>query len=102
MGCRELFDYALKHIVKDEVFKHPTPADFFRTMEDRIRYLILIGFGEWFYTNDHVDISLENVNWYKINTGNPDIENPIARENEKIKKILTSDIEKMKYLFQKQ
>ena len=37
----------------------------------------------WFYTNDHVDISLDNVNWYKINTANPDIENPIARENEK-------------------
>ena len=34
----------------------------------------------WFYTNDHVDISIDNVNWFKINTGNPDIENPIAKE----------------------
>ena len=35
----------------------------------------------WFYTNDHVDISLDKVNWYKINTRNPDIENVIAKEN---------------------
>jgi hypothetical protein len=33
----------------------------------------------WFYTNDHVDISLDKVNWFKISTGNPDIENPIAK-----------------------
>ena len=36
----------------------------------------------WFYTNDHVDISLDKVSWYKVNTGNPDIENPIAKEKE--------------------
>ena len=34
----------------------------------------------WFYTNDHVDISLDEVNWFKINSGNPDIENIILKE----------------------
>ena len=34
----------------------------------------------WFYTNDHVDISLDEVNWFKVNSGNPDVENPIAKE----------------------
>ena len=34
----------------------------------------------WFYTNDHVDISLDEVNWFKINSGNPDVENIILRK----------------------
>ena len=38
----------------------------------------------WFYTNDCVDISLDQVNWFKINTADPEIENPIAK-NEKEK-----------------
>tara|TARA_Y100000991_G_scaffold101418_1_gene76457 strand:+ start:1 stop:870 length:870 start_codon:yes stop_codon:yes gene_type:complete len=82
---RELFDYAFKIYSERWAFKHPTPADFFRTMEDASAVDLDWFWRGWFYTNDHVDISLDKVNWYKINTGNPDIENPIAKESEKNK-----------------
>lgn len=77
---RELFDYAFKTYSQRWAFKHPTPADFFRTMEDASAVDLDWFWRGWFYTNDHVDISLDKVSWYKINTGNPDIENPIAKE----------------------
>ena len=77
---RELFDYAFKTYCQRWAFKHPTPADFFRSMEDASAVDLDWFWRGWFYTNDHVDISIDNVNWFKINTGNPDIENPIAKE----------------------
>ena len=80
---RELFDYAFKTYSQRWAFKHPTPADFFRTMEDASAVDLDWFWRGWFYTNDHVDISLDKINWYKINTGNPDIENPISKENDK-------------------
>jgi hypothetical protein len=42
----------------------------------------------WFYTNDCVDISLDQVNWFKINTADPDIENPIAKKSKRKKQHL--------------
>ena len=77
---RELFDYSFKTYSKRWAFKHPTPADFFRTMEDASAVDLDWFWRGWFYTNDHVDISLDKVNWFKINTGNPDLENPISKE----------------------
>ena len=77
---RELFDYSFKTYSKRWAFKHPTPADFFRTMEDASAVDLDWFWRGWFYTNDHVDISIDKVNWFKINTGNPDVENPISKE----------------------
>ena len=77
---RDLFDYAFKTYSKRWAFKHPTPADFFRTMEDASAVDLDWFWRGWFYTNDHVDISLDKVNWFKINTENPDIENLIAKD----------------------
>ena len=88
---RELFDYSFKTYSERWAFKHPTPADFFRTMEDASAVDLDWFWRGWFYTNDHVDISLDKVNWYKINTGNPDIENPIAKEKEKNKSTYIGD-----------
>ncbi len=82
---RELFDYSFKTYSKRWAFKHPTPADFFRTMEDASAVDLDWFWRGWFYTNDHVDISLDNVNWFKINTGNPEIENTISKNQEKNK-----------------
>ncbi len=79
---RELFDYAFKTYSQRWAFKHPTPADFFRTMEDASAVDLDWFWRGWFYTNDHVDVSLDQVNWFKVNTGNPDIENPIAKNKE--------------------
>ena len=76
---RELFDYAFKTYSERWAFKHPTPADFFRTMEDASAVDLDWFWRGWFYTNDCVDISLDQVNWFKINSENPDIENPIAK-----------------------
>ena len=81
---RELFDYAFKTYSERWAFKHPTPADFFRTMEDASAVDLDWFWRGWFYTNDHVDISVDGVNWFKVNTGNPDVENPLAKsEKEK-------------------
>ena len=82
---RELFDYSFKTYSKRWAFKHPTPADFFRTMEDASAVDLDWFWRGWFYTNDHVDISLDKVNWFKINTGNPDVENLISKDEKEIK-----------------
>ena len=77
---RDLFDFAFKTYSERWAFKHPTPADFFRTMEDASAVDLDWFWRGWFYTNDHVDISLDAVNWFKINSGNPDVENIILKE----------------------
>mgnify|MGYP000324093003 FL=1 len=82
---RELFDYSFKTYSERWAFKHPSPADFFRTMEDASAVDLDWFWRGWFYTNDHVDISLDKVNWFKINTGNPEIENTISKNQEENK-----------------
>ena len=72
---RELFDYAFKTYAKRWAFKHPTPADFFRTMEDASAVDLDWFWRGWFYTVDNVDIALTEVKYYTINTQNPEIEN---------------------------
>jgi hypothetical protein len=70
---RELFDYAFKTYSKRWMFKHPTPDDFFRTMEDASAVDLDWFWRGWFFTNDHVDISLDKVIPYKINSQNPTV-----------------------------
>lgn len=77
---RELFDYAFKTYSRRWMFKHPTPADFFRTMEDASGVDLDWFFRGWFYTTDNVDIALSNVQWYKMDTENPDVEKPRERK----------------------
>ncbi|MCC5931699.1 MAG: M1 family metallopeptidase [Cyclobacteriaceae bacterium] len=62
---RELFDYAFKEYANRWAFKHPTPADFFRTMEDASGVDLDWFWRGWFYTTDHVDIEVSDVTWYK-------------------------------------
>jgi hypothetical protein len=80
---RELFDYAFKEYCQRWAFKHPTPADFFRTMEDASGVDLDWFWRGWFFTNDHVDISMEEVNHFKMNSKNPD---ELAMISEKKKK----------------
>jgi hypothetical protein len=82
---RELFDYAFKMYCERWKFKHPTPADFFRTMEDASAVDLDWFWRGWFYSTDHVDISLDQVRWFQLNTMNPEVEKPIAETNEKAK-----------------
>ena len=79
---RELFDYAFKEYSKRWAFKHPTPEDFFRTMEDASGVDLDWFWKGWFYTTDHVDISITGVDYYQFNSGNPTIENPKKKKEE--------------------
>jgi hypothetical protein len=79
---RELFDYAFKIYCERWAFKHPTPADFFRTMEDASAVDLDWFWRGWFYTTDHVDISLSRVKWFQLNTGNPDVEKAFQKEQD--------------------
>lgn len=63
---RELFDYAFKQYCERWAFKHPTPDDFFRTMEDASGVDLDWYWRGWFYGTDAVDISLDSVKWYKV------------------------------------
>ena len=77
---RELFDYSFKTYADRWKFKHPTPADFFRTMEDASGVDLDWFWRGWFYTTDHVDLAIENVEWFKIDTKNPEVEKAISKE----------------------
>lgn len=71
----ELFDYAFKTYAERWAFKRPSPADFFRTMEDASAVDLDWFWNGWFYTTDHVDLSLSKVKWYKMEIPEPDVEN---------------------------
>ena len=74
---RELFDYAFKEYARRWAFKHPEPADLFRTMEDASGMDLDWFWRGWFYTTDNVDISIDKVIFKQASTGNPDIEKPL-------------------------
>jgi hypothetical protein len=82
---RELFDYAFKMYCERWKFKHPTPADFFRTIEDASAVDLDWFWRGWFYSTDHVDISLDDVKWFQLNTHNPEIEEPLQETQAKAK-----------------
>jgi len=63
---RELFDYAFKVYANRWKFKHPTPEDFFRTMEDASAVDLDWFFRGWFYTTDFVDIGINDVKQYYV------------------------------------
>lgn len=62
---RELFDYAFKQYARRWAFKHPTPADLFRTMEDASGTDLDWFWRGWWFSTDPVDIALDSVKWYK-------------------------------------
>src|SRR5690606_14952236 len=62
----ELFDKAFKEYAQRWAFKHPKPADFFRTMEDASAVDLDWFWRGWFYTTDHVDQSIDQIKWYKM------------------------------------
>jgi hypothetical protein len=71
---RERFDFALKEYARRWKFKRPTPADFFRTIEEASGTDLDWFWRGWFYTTDHVDISLDSIYRLKMDTKNPDID----------------------------
>ena len=71
---RKLFDFALKEYARRWKFKRPTPADFFRTMEEASGVDLDWFWRGWFYTTDHVDISLDRVYEMRLDTEDPDVD----------------------------
>lgn len=63
---RELFDFAFKEYAKRWAFKHPTPSDFFRTMEDASAVDLDWFWRGWFYDIEPVDISLDSVKAFTL------------------------------------
>ena len=77
---RELFDFAFKTYAMRWMFKHPTPEDFFRTMEDASGVDLDWFWRGWFYTNEHCDLAIESVKWFQINTHDPEKEKAFQKE----------------------
>ena len=77
---RELFDYAFKQYATRWAYKHPEPADFFRTMEDASAVDLDWFWRGWFYGTDHTDLSIEGVKSYTVDSKNPAVENALRRQ----------------------
>ncbi|WP_235902587.1 M1 family metallopeptidase [Sandarakinorhabdus oryzae] len=80
---RELFDFAFKEYARRWRFKRPTPYDFFRTMEEASGVDLDWFWRGWFYSTDHVDISLDKVVKARLDTRNPEVEKAWARDKAK-------------------
>ncbi|MEJ5961259.1 M1 family metallopeptidase [Pedobacter immunditicola] len=97
---RELFDYAFKEYARRWAFKHPTPADFFRTMEDASGEDLDWFWRGWFYSTDACDISLDSVKYAKADL-NASL--PAARDRMmKVDKPLVNDFEDISKIRNKQ
>lgn len=75
----DLFDKAFKEYAKRWAFRHPKPADFFRTMEDASAIDLDWFWRGWFYGTDHVDVEVEKVKWYRVSSQSKDLENRAKR-----------------------
>lgn len=106
---RELFDYAFKEYAKRWAFKHPEPADFFRTMEDASAEDLDWFWRGWFYNIDPVDLSLDSVKYYVYDpslpvinkqpeTFNKPVEKPILNDFEDISKIRNRQDKSIRFL----
>ncbi len=71
---KELFDEAFKEYANRWKYKHPNPADLFRTLEDASAVDLDWFYRGWFFTTDHVDRELSNVKWFKVYEENKNIE----------------------------
>ncbi|MBO6504945.1 MAG: M1 family metallopeptidase [Kordiimonadaceae bacterium] len=84
---RELFDFAFKEYANRWRFKRPTPSDFFRTMEEASGVDLDWFWRGWFYSTDHVDISLDHVYKLRLDTEDPDIDYARLRQVEEDKPV---------------
>ena len=78
----ELFDYAFKTYANRWKFKHPTPEDFFRTMEDASAVDLDWFWRGWFYTTDYTDIGIKEVKQFTVTDELPkglEVEKPSRR-----------------------
>lgn len=84
---RELFDYAFKEYARRWAFKHPSPADFFRTMEDASGVDLDWFWRGWFYTIEPVDVAVSNVIEFDMKKQDPEQEKALAAQKAAYKDI---------------
>ena len=92
---RELFDYAFREYARRWKFKRPTPADFFRTMEDASGVDLDWFWRGWFYGTNPVDIELGKVTLHKLDSQNPEVEKEKLRK-EKAEAVKTLSMQRYK------
>jgi hypothetical protein len=86
---RELFDYAFKEYARRWAFKHPTPADFFRTMEDASGEDLDWFWRGWFFGTDAVDIAIDTVKYAR-----PDVHAvPMQRDTVVMRKLAPPSVD---------
>ncbi|HNP75592.1 MAG: M1 family metallopeptidase [Cyclobacteriaceae bacterium] len=71
----ELFDKAFKEYAQRWAFRHPKPADFFRTLEDASAVDLDWFWRGWFYTTDVCDQSIDKVRWFRVRKDQNSVEN---------------------------
>jgi hypothetical protein len=77
---KELFDFAFKTYANRWKFKHPTPEDFFRTMQDASAVDLDYFWRGWFYSTDVVDLGIKDVKQYYVSeTPSDDAKNQSVR-----------------------
>lgn len=81
---RELFDEAFKEYANRWKYKHPNPADLFRTLEDATAADLDWFFRGWFFTTDQTDMELTNVKWFKVLEKDINLEGETQKVNLKI------------------
>lgn len=89
---REQFDFAFKQYAKTWMFKHPTPADFFRIMEDASATDLDWFWRSWFFSTDHVDLGVTGVKWLQIDTRNPKVEKAWKKAKDESREKFQGDI----------
>jgi hypothetical protein len=77
---RELFDFAFREYATRWKFRRPTPADFFRTMEEASGVDLDWFWRGWFFSTDHVDISIDRVSRMKVDALDPEVKYPLDRQ----------------------
>ncbi len=88
---RELFDYAFKEYARRWAFKHPEPADLFRTMEDASGEDLDWFWRGWFYTTEPCDQSLDSVKYFKTDAKAPLQGDKDVVDNRKLQPPMGSD-----------
>ena len=90
---RDLFDYSFREYANRWKFKHPTPEDFFRTMEDASAMDLDWYWRGWFYTTDYTDIGLKDVKRLYVSSQ----PNEAAKSIAAFRKISVDDLGPMVY-----
>lgn len=82
---RELFDFAFKQYAERWRFRRPTPDDFFRTIGDASGHDLDWFWRGWFFSTDHVDLAIDRVRLYHVDSGDPDQGAERKRQEKEVK-----------------